>query len=389
MSMDWIRKNYSVPAKRGGRVEYTGGKTPEFGTIVGAREGRLRIRLDGMEYTHPLPFHPTYELRYLDAETPSPQPRSHAIAVLEKLREEIGDAYEKGIPRPSTLLEWCQFIDNALAAPAPQVNLASPNERLAAAMQSVRDRDIANGYHERTEKELRLAASEILMRQDREAGTSPAPDTKSLLRAGAISAHPDVDALRGFVTEIRAGLPALSEHRRLLPFLEYLLSLLVSQNHVAQPASFGNEGRDRYAQTTAAKTITTQITKSSMYVPIIDTPNEEQLEGDTKVPQLEGNGPKRHNSPAPQINFRVKPLEWLKGSWGRELAYGIDGRYSYEVRGPFDRHPAYWMNQGTGLKKTDVESLEEAKSAAQADYEARVLAALVAPSPQPREVGSE
>ena len=69
MSMEWIRKRYGVPAKRGGRVEYTGGKTPEFGTILAAREGRLRIRLDAMEYTHPLPFHPTYELRYLDADT--------------------------------------------------------------------------------------------------------------------------------------------------------------------------------------------------------------------------------------------------------------------------------------------------------------------------------
>lgn len=66
MSMEWIRKSYGVPAKRGGRIEYTGGRAPEFGTIVSAREGRLRIRLDGMEYTRPLPFHPTYELRYLE-----------------------------------------------------------------------------------------------------------------------------------------------------------------------------------------------------------------------------------------------------------------------------------------------------------------------------------
>ncbi|PWJ80576.1 hypothetical protein C7441_112118 [Pseudaminobacter salicylatoxidans] len=66
MSMDWVRKRYGVPAKRGGRVIYSGGKTPEYGTIMSARDGRLYIRLDGMEYTHPLPFHPTWELHYLE-----------------------------------------------------------------------------------------------------------------------------------------------------------------------------------------------------------------------------------------------------------------------------------------------------------------------------------
>ncbi|MBY5689378.1 hypothetical protein HFO41_11140 [Rhizobium leguminosarum] len=71
MSIDWVRRNYGVPAKVGGRVEYTGGKMPEQGTIVGARGGHLRIRLDGMEYTHPLPFHPTWEIRYLNNPTPS------------------------------------------------------------------------------------------------------------------------------------------------------------------------------------------------------------------------------------------------------------------------------------------------------------------------------
>jgi hypothetical protein len=59
--------------------------------------------------------------------------------------------------------------------PPRQAHLASPNERLAAAMQSVRDRDIANGYPERTEKELRLAASEILMRQDQ-----PSPGNRTI-----------------------------------------------------------------------------------------------------------------------------------------------------------------------------------------------------------------
>ncbi|WP_152564176.1 hypothetical protein [Neorhizobium vignae] len=51
-----------------------------------------------------------------------------------------------------------------------------------------------------------------------------------------------------------------------------------------QSSSFGIEDRDRNAQSTAAETITTQIMKSSMYVPKIDPPNEDQLEGGTKVP---------------------------------------------------------------------------------------------------------
>lgn len=65
MSIDWIRKMYGVPAKVGGRVEYTGGKTPCLGTITGARGGHLRIKLDGDLASNP--YHPTWELRYLPA----------------------------------------------------------------------------------------------------------------------------------------------------------------------------------------------------------------------------------------------------------------------------------------------------------------------------------
>lgn len=68
MSLQWIRKHYGVPAKRGGRVEYAGGKKPEFGTIAGASGSRLSIRLDGVKHT--MPFHPTWKLRYLDEDRP-------------------------------------------------------------------------------------------------------------------------------------------------------------------------------------------------------------------------------------------------------------------------------------------------------------------------------
>jgi hypothetical protein len=128
------------------------------------------------------------------------------------------------------------------------------------------------------------------------------PELYTLGTEGVEPRDPEVDALRGLITEIRAGSPALTAHRRLLPLLEYLLSLLVSQIHAAelesaariptsppaniQPASLGSEDRDRYAQSTAAETITTQIMKSSMYVPIIDTPNVTQPKGGHWVPPL-------------------------------------------------------------------------------------------------------
>lgn len=68
MSIDYIRRYYGVPAKKGGRVEYTGGGAkPQFGTICGADGAHLTIRLDGMKHT--MPYHPTWELRYLEADS--------------------------------------------------------------------------------------------------------------------------------------------------------------------------------------------------------------------------------------------------------------------------------------------------------------------------------
>lgn len=61
--MAWVRKNYNVPAQRGGRVIYGGNDRKEYGTIVSATQGRLNIRLDGQKHAHP--FHPTWKLKYL------------------------------------------------------------------------------------------------------------------------------------------------------------------------------------------------------------------------------------------------------------------------------------------------------------------------------------
>ena len=66
MSIEQIRRSRNVPAKVGGRVIYTGDQsgTPKGGTIVGSRDGYLRIRLDGATLIGS--YHPTWELTYLE-----------------------------------------------------------------------------------------------------------------------------------------------------------------------------------------------------------------------------------------------------------------------------------------------------------------------------------
>ncbi len=69
MTMEWIRSNYGVPARRGGRVKYSpldGSReaTGRFGTITATRGPHLLIRLDGE--TRSRPYHPTWQLDYLD-----------------------------------------------------------------------------------------------------------------------------------------------------------------------------------------------------------------------------------------------------------------------------------------------------------------------------------
>ena len=64
MSMQSIRDRYGVPAKRGGRIRYTGGKRPRMGTIVSAHGHYLTIQLDGAR--RPGVFHPAWEMEYLE-----------------------------------------------------------------------------------------------------------------------------------------------------------------------------------------------------------------------------------------------------------------------------------------------------------------------------------
>lgn len=65
MSMEYIRKTYSVPCRRGQRVKFTGDpfETPLFGTIVSARSQYVSVRMDGKSRIYTL--HPTWKLEYL------------------------------------------------------------------------------------------------------------------------------------------------------------------------------------------------------------------------------------------------------------------------------------------------------------------------------------
>ena len=63
MSLEFIRYHYDVPAKRGGRIRYTGGEQPREGTITSAKGGSLMVRFDGDKHAYKL--HPTWKIEYL------------------------------------------------------------------------------------------------------------------------------------------------------------------------------------------------------------------------------------------------------------------------------------------------------------------------------------
>lgn len=70
MSMDYIRRTYSVPAKRGGRVIYTDDNGKAWpGVITAARYGRLLVRLDDnlVGSRARAKLHPTWNVEYLKA----------------------------------------------------------------------------------------------------------------------------------------------------------------------------------------------------------------------------------------------------------------------------------------------------------------------------------
>ena len=77
-------------------------------------------------------------------------------------------------------------------------------------------------------------------------------------------------------------------------------------------------------------------------------------------------------------------LVWKAGSVSRRSVAEADGRPMYEVG--FYQGEWYWVHNWFGLHKETAASEDEAKAAAQADYERRILTALAHP-PAKREAG--
>lgn len=63
--LEYIRETYQVPAYRGGRVCYTGGDAPLYGTITSGSGPYIRVRFDDRKLT--VRLHPTWQVQYLAA----------------------------------------------------------------------------------------------------------------------------------------------------------------------------------------------------------------------------------------------------------------------------------------------------------------------------------
>ena len=63
MSLEYIRKQYKVPAKKNVKIRYTGMEKPILGRIIGAKGERIKIKLNDTNQIGL--FHPTWEMEYL------------------------------------------------------------------------------------------------------------------------------------------------------------------------------------------------------------------------------------------------------------------------------------------------------------------------------------
>lgn len=60
---EWVRSHYSVPARSGALVRFTGGPVPVVGEIVDVSGGHLIVR--GKGHGERLVLHPTWQVEYL------------------------------------------------------------------------------------------------------------------------------------------------------------------------------------------------------------------------------------------------------------------------------------------------------------------------------------
>lgn len=67
MSLEYIRKTYQVPARRGGRIRFCPcAGINRIGFVIGARGKYLRVRFADMR--RPVLLHPTWAMEYIDVE---------------------------------------------------------------------------------------------------------------------------------------------------------------------------------------------------------------------------------------------------------------------------------------------------------------------------------
>lgn len=96
-----------------------------------------------------------------------------------------------------------------------------------------------------------------------------------------------------------------------------------------------------------------------------------------RVPLRSGNGVPLFAGPLETTpSVAVKALEWRSGSTQHRQVASVFDRPMYEAG--IDNGRWYWLHNWNGLALRRVDSENEAKAAAQADYEARIISALSA-----------
>lgn len=151
MSMDYIRRAYGVPAKRGMRLRFKdsiGGDRE--GTIVGSRAQYLRVRLDGENWTRMV--HPTWPIEYL--KTPNARGKPPKVG--------LGDGLGP-LPEPAGWNDHGEYFDytaDQMRAYAAQ-EVAAERERCAKICDGVANRVWRDTRSEHWSDEVELLARTI------------------------------------------------------------------------------------------------------------------------------------------------------------------------------------------------------------------------------------